>query len=445
MASPSTPLVQVGPFAVRRHLLLALTAWSVAAVVTLYVLAPPAAPGILVGCLLPPIVWCLVDAHPLRLIAAPATLPVGAWLAPLGFVAWMALSVLWSPDPRTGLAAVAWCAAVLAIVFTVTTLAPRVSADARSTMARAFVFAFAFSLCLLLWDALTDLSGRRLVMSLVLPLRPDNPDTVVRDGWVTFLPYYMLKKNVAVVMVLFWPALIIGVRYASGLWQKRALLFVVAFFAAVILISGHDSSRVALAVSGGLWILAVLRPTLADRAAAYLWLAATLAIVPLAVAAYQADLHKASFIQYSGRHRIVIWERTAENVLKAPIRGAGVAATRTIDETSSAGVERPLVAGTDIPDGVNVHSHNIFLQTWHELGAIGALLLAASGWPMLVWIRRRDERDRPYFHATFAAVATIASLSWSMLAAWFVATFGIVAIFAQLAALAIEDRTAAKR
>ncbi len=443
MTTVPTPRLTIGPFSIDRQRLLALTGLSVAAVIILYICAPPIAPGVVIACLVPPVIWTVADNKEALPLHLPGLVTDRIALFIVAFVVWMALSNLWSPNPRVGIATASWSFAVLAIVYAVTSLAPRVAADARTTMALAFVAAFSIGVVLLLWDALTDLSGRRLFMNLIPPLKSRSSDAVIRDGAVVALPMYLIKKNAAVVMMLFWPALLVAVRYATTAWQKRAVTGGVVLFALAILVSGHDTSRVALAASGAIWILATFKPRAAIRAAQAFWLIAALGVVPLAHAAYMADLHKAPYIQYSGRHRIVIWERTAENVLKAPIRGAGIAATRYIDEIQADRTEHALVPGTDIADGINIHSHNVFLQTWHELGAVGALLLAAAGLPLIGWIGRRATRDQPYLVATFATVATTASLSWSMIAAWFVATFGLVVIFAQLAALASED--AAKR
>lgn len=436
MITAQSPRVNIGKIGIGRDRLLGLTALGVGIVLILYICAPPVAPGVLVACLVPPLVWMAADQPRSLALHAPRD---SLTLCLLAFIAWMALSTLWSPNPRVGMVTACWSLAVLVIVYAVTSLAPRVAIDARTTMALAFVGAYAIGIVLLLWEALTDLSGRRLVMNLIPALKSRSADAVILDGSVVALPMYLIKKNAAVVMMLFWPALLIAVRYAATAWQKRAVVAAAALFALAILVSRHDTSRVALAASGAIWILATLKPRAAIRAAQSIWLVAALGIVPLAHAAYMADLHKAPYIQYSGRHRVVIWERTAESVIKAPVRGAGIAATRYIDEIQTARLARALVPGTDIADGMNIHSHNVFLQTWHELGAVGALLLAVAGLPLIGLIGRRATRDQPYLIAAFATAAATASLSWSMIAAWFVATFGLVVIFAQLAALASED------
>lgn len=436
--APQATNIMLGPLTVERRTLLALTAWVVMSAFLLYVAAPQTAPGILVSCLVAPVIWCHADGQPLTVPGQNGDHSQTNLMAALilAFIVWMLASLAWSPNRRIGLAATVWCFVIFAVTFVVTSLAPRVASDARQRMAIGLVLAVAIATVLVLWEARTNMSLRRLTMSLLPALRSRGDGTVVENDWVLFLPPYLIKKNVAVLMMMFWPALLISVRYADTSWRKRALTAAVAFFAFTIMLADHDTSKVALALSAGLFMIAQLDARLAQRTAIASWLLASLAVVPISIAAYSAELHKASFIQYSGRHRIFIWGQTAENVLKAPVLGLGLAATRYLDEQQPpSAATQP---GVEFPPGTNVHSHNVFLQTWHELGFVGAVLLALAGLPIISWIKRRHQADQPYLFAAFATVATMASLSWSLIAAWFAAAFGITFILAQFAALVAE-------
>lgn len=438
--APEATINLLGRLSLRRPRLLGLTAWAVLSAFLLYVSAPQIAPGLLVSCLVLPLLWCIADGKPIEVLVLPAhdrlqiALMGGSILA---YILWMLVSLKWSPNPRPGLAAVTWCLAAFAITVTVSSLAPRVAVDARNRIAIGVVAATLIATVLVLWEARTDMSLRRLIMSLLPPLKSRGDDTVIANGWVLILPSYLIKKNVAVLMMMFWPALLIAVRAAgTAPWRRHALAAAVALFVLTIMLADHDTSKLALAASAGLFTLALFNARLAGRTAVACWLVAALAIVPISLAAYAAGLHKAAFLQYSGRHRIFIWGQTAENVLKAPLLGKGIAATRYLDAQQPP--RPPTLPGIEFPPGTNVHSHNVFLQTWHELGLIGAVLLAIAGLPLIGWIRRRHEDDQPYLFATFATVAVIASLSWSLIAAWFAAAFGITFILAQLAALVAE-------
>ena len=75
----------------------------------------------------------------------------------------------------------------------------------------------------------------------------------------------------------------------------------------------------------------------------------------------------------------------------------------------------------------SIHSHSVYLQTWFELGLIGALLLSAFGLSIIGAIRRLAPRLQQYGLATFATAAAMASVSYGMWQAWFMASFGLCA------------------
>ncbi len=348
----------------------------------------------------------------------------------------MLLSNVWSPNPKNGIPSALWCLSAVLLTFLTLRNANQVANTTRLIIAKAFLIGCLVSLGLLLFEAITGMAARRWVMSLVPRLAPTLPGVETERGWITSVPFHLIKKNAAIAILIFWPALLIAVRLATSVVHRMAIAVATLLFVFALLIADHDTSKVALAFSAGFWGLAWLKPKTVKPAAIVLWCSATLAIVPLTLAAFHAELHKADYLKYSARHRITIWGYTADLVLRKPIIGAGVAATRYIDEQAS---EPNLVAGTDRPSGTNIHSHNAFLQTWHELGAVGAVLLCLAGISTINLIGRQSQSDQAYLFASFSTVAVTASLSWSLLAAWFIAAFSLTAIFAQLACQLSRD------
>lgn len=424
--------VAFGRLTIDRTKFLRVTTVATVSMVLLYASVPAMAPAILIGSCLTAITWTLADKLPLR---RPWQSAMAGCL--LAFILWMFVTLLWTPNVRAGFPAALNALLFAAAVITAGVLAPYVAADARRRVAIAFTLAAALATVLLFFEAFTGMALRRSVMSLVPPLRSTTPGTLVEHGWVTVLPTYLIKKNVAAVMLMAWPALLI----ARTLITTRATLATTAAFGLVFIVTinfaGHNSSKVALLASSGVFLLATFSRALAHRAAILVWAALSLAVVPLMLAAYHGELYRMPQIQYSGQHRIVIWGHTSHLVLAKPILGAGLAATRYLDETSRD--HRPLVAGTKIESGTNIHSHNIFLQTWHELGGVGAVLLFGLGLAVLSWIGRANTLAAPYLYATFAAVVTIASLSWSLIAIWFMASLCFVAVIGQMAAAFADD------
>ena len=70
------------------------------------------------------------------------------------------------------------------------------------------------------------------------------------------------------------------------------------------------------------------------------------------------------------------------------------------------------------------HAHNIYLQTWYELGVCGAALLSIFGLGILLRIGQLPERTFAFGLATFASGAMLASSSSGLWQLWFLAMFG---------------------
>ena len=77
---------------------------------------------------------------------------------------------------------------------------------------------------------------------------------------------------------------------------------------------------------------------------------------------------------------------------------------------------------------LSIHSHSIFMQTWLELGMVGAALLTLAGLSILGALRSLAPVLQPYAYATFASAAAMAASSYGMWQAWFMAAFALCAL-----------------
>jgi O-antigen ligase len=84
------------------------------------------------------------------------------------------------------------------------------------------------------------------------------------------------------------------------------------------------------------------------------------------------------------------------------------------------------------------HSHNFFLQTWLELGAVGAVLLMLVGLQVIRRLSELAHGIQPYAFATFASAATLMSASYGIWQAWLLALFGLTPILFAVGARALE-------
>jgi O-antigen ligase len=162
-----------------------------------------------------------------------------------------------------------------------------------------------------------------------------------------------------------------------------------------------------------------------------MWVALCLAIVPLAFLIGLTD--KVAEVQFSARQRVVIWKATASKAMSRPILGHGLASTQALAASSLQNKNAPLGDARNAEESLDVHAHNIFLQTWDETGGIGAFLLMLSGLPLLFWIWQAETATRPYLAATWAMGGTMSALSWSLIAPWFMAAFGMTIIWTRFA------------
>jgi O-antigen ligase len=163
------------------------------------------------------------------------------------------------------------------------------------------------------------------------------------------------------------------------------------------------------------------------------WVLACIGVLPAALLAHRFDLHNATWLEPSTRHRIIIWNFTAEQVLKRPLLGIGARSTYVLGpRLEKMGVPRS--PDERLPRTLSTHSHSIYLQTWFELGAIGATLLTLFGLAILQAIRALSIPLQRYGYATFVSAAILAASSYGMWQIWFIAMFGLGAVFFALGA-----------
>ena len=91
------------------------------------------------------------------------------------------------------------------------------------------------------------------------------------------------------------------------------------------------------------------------------------------------------------------------------------------------------------------HSHNEFLQTWYELGAVGAILLLAAGCAVILSIGRLSPAVQPFMLAQFAGFFVMAAFSWGMWQSWLMALPGLAALYAAMAGRFARGRVAGRR
>jgi hypothetical protein len=240
-----------------------------------------------------------------------------------------------------------------------------------------------------------------------------------------------LTRNMAPLVLYLWPA-VLGMR--GTLARSRATIaavLTVALAGAVVMLAWHETSKLAFLVGLATFGFAHLALALTGRILKIGWVLACLAVLPAALLAHRFDLHNATWLQSSAQHRIIIWNFTAEQVLKAPLLGVGARSTYALGPRLEQTIKS--APGEVYRRTLSVHSHSVYLQTWFELGLVGAALLTLLGLSMLQAIRALPSPLQPYAYATFASAAAMAASSYGLWQIWFLGIFGSCAAYFGLA------------
>ncbi len=418
----------------RMHLTIALIA---AAAMGVMLIAPRASPAVLAlqALAIGTAGGLAAGWSPLRRLALPALLL-------LAFCGWSALSTIWAADKaeainKSALLAVlvltaAWsCASVAAM-----------RADLLQRAARASLITAAAALVYLCLEEVTEHALKRLVFKTLPFTQPFGKQLAETDGDLQ-VAGYITNRNMAALVLTLWPLLLLARLHLDRALRAPAIALAVALAVMAITLSKHETSLIAVGLGGAILGVSWLWPRIGLGLLAAGWITATLLVVPIATwAAHGAKLHNASWLPNSARHRIVLWAYTAEQVWQRPLAGVGAASTKAVDARRGPRVDN--LPGTIYQWRSGPHPHNVYLQTWYELGAIGAGLLCAAGLAMIAMLARLPATAVPFGAAVMTAAAVTAAFSWGMWQAWFLAMFAAASVLMALAAglaRAVRDRT----
>jgi O-antigen ligase len=371
--------------------------------------------------------------------AVPRGGPVSWHLAV--FLGYAFASASWAFDPAISFMMISVGILVAASTLTLTQLLAEETRPNLLHMGEGVWIGLLVGLSYLLIELLSGQSIKLWVYN-ALGLRPEDLPHVEYYVWsggkLTFISPEDLTRNMAPVTLFLWPA----VMAAMGTLRRRSGLAVAAFTVllagAVIMLSRHESSKLAFiaALVAFAGALVAVRPT--GRLIATGWVFACLGVLPSALILHRLDLHNAEWLPGSARHRIIIWNYTAQQVLKAPWLGVGARTTYVMGPRLD---QQPVTHSDEaFKRTLSVHSHSIYLQTWFELGLFGATLLTLLGLSLLEAIRALARPLQPYAYATFVSAAAMAASSYGMWQGWFVAMFGIAAALFGLGAQLLAKR-----
>lgn len=355
-------------------------------------------------------------------------------------------SALWSAAPLQSLEVGAVFCGNVVLCWLIAHWMAAEPAPVVASLRRGILVGVVIGLGLLLVEVLSDQALRRFAFNAIPALRPEHMHYVdVKGDTITRIRFHQLNRHVAVAVLLLWPAVLLAAMRTQGVLRHALIAGLVAVTGAITLLSWHESSKLALIASIAAYGLARLAGRLASRVIAAGFVLMAVTVLPASIAAFQSGLHEATWIQETGRARLILWGTTAERVLEHPIIGIGAGAGRVLDDKVKD--TAPVLPGQPYALRTGPHQHNIYLQTWYELGAIGVFLLAIAGMAVLTALDRLGEREggryRPQLLAAFVAATCMAGVSYGLWQAWFQAAFGIAAVIV-LASFGSRDRERAQ-
>lgn len=417
MSTTPTPILD----RYRGQLLLLTAAWTASGVI-IYLLAPLAAPALILLSPVAPVAWCVTTK---RRLPQHKVSPVTLALVFAG--AYLSLNASWSLSPTMAHIALAmFFMFIVALYFTSGAL-QELDADILRAMAIGLYAGMVIGGAVMFFENFSLQWIRRTVMSLVPALRPKPRDMLLDGQWVVYLESYLINRNITAMIFLFWPAVFAVSLVAPPARRQHWWLAGLVPVVAAILGSKHATSKIAFLGAAATFAACHYWPAATRRVVAWGWVATIMLVVPVATLAYQSKLYLSPWLAQSAQHRIVIWGYTSSLIAASPLLGSGINTARALNDPD--GLDTPLAPGSEFRLTTNLHSHNGYLQAWYETGAVGALILLGIGLLVLSALTRAAIEVQPYLYATFVTCALLGGSSFSLWAPWFMASFAFAAGF----------------
>ena len=393
--------------------------WLLAATAVVFpfaaVLAPKGIAPLLaitaVGGLVGAIVQGSVPALPRRFVAGL-----------LAFVAFGALSAVWSLTPAQSL----WASVPLAGIFLsaglLIGLVARLDGDGRRKVQTAILIGGGIYLVLLVAEYAWDRPALRAALALVGT--PSSTETPLRIS----------NSNVAMLALYAWPwGLVLrhlfsrAIGFAAG-FGVLALLAVMLFMMKIV------TPLFAFVLGGAVFFLA--RRWRRGAAA----LVGTVLVVGMLGTPWipgmfpnpLVDGSKLEIFPDSAVHRIQIWQTTAAHILERPWIGHGLDTARSLYPRESQ-VKR-LIPHSDpnkmrgfTAEPIPLHPHNMILQIWLETGLVGALLVLAALLAVVraLHVSQLQKTERAAGYGFFVTALFIASISYGAWQAWWLSALAL--------------------
>ncbi len=267
-----------------------------------------------------------------------------------------------------------------------------------------------------------------------------------QNGRVVAADFGDLTRTVALLPLVIGPAILAAWHALAAPWRSIASVLLIAATALAVYAAGSESAKIALAIFLATGALAIASTVWTLRLLVVGWLAACLLMIPLVIGLHQLAPHRNAAIgealrDSSPEQRLTMWRDYATWSLERPLLGHGANHTyvwnRQINEAAPSAGGPPWKKRSD---QTWPHTHNMYLQAWYDLGAVGAVLFVGLGLAILLAIGRMPRQAQVAQLATFAAVAAFIPTSYGLWQPWLQGLFALIAICAVAAGVMVERR-----
>lgn len=361
------------------------------------------------------------DRERFNLFVHGLTRPARPVVVALIFAVFCCLTALWARDAKAALLGGLWLLGIVASGEVLRSSLARITPNATVLTAGWFVIGLVVGSFIMLEELLSGYAGFRWLLTHVFHegLHTGSMVELLSGKWVV-RTMSLANWSIAATNILMWPALLITAALLRGPVQKVVCVLLFVVIAAITFVSDHQTSQLGFIVSAIVFAVAVKFTEFARRAMLLGCLVAALVVVP---ASYAVDrewnLSSANWAQATLKERFTIWSNVAARVQEAPVLGIGGSNTTNLDTYA------------DLPAGSPVaphHPHDMILQVWFELGAVGAGLLILFLLTLFQAIGELDRQAQMFALAAVSVVFVESMATWSLWSLWFQAVVVVSAI-----------------
>ena len=247
---------------------------------------------------------------------------------------------------------------------------------------------------------------------------------IFQDQQEALFYFYMLDRGCALLSITAW--VVIGILLNEHKYFIATIFYSLIF--SVLLASDSLASFVAFAAAGLVFLLGRLVSIKILKLVSIFMIIGSLMMPVFAYLGNPSELaEKFTFLPYSAKHRLFIWNHIAKKSEDHLLLGIGINSSRMVSLTDS----ETTIYNNNQWSLLPLHPHNNVLQILFELGVVGLILFLALVYKTAAAIKKISKKHKNYAlvsYACFINYYVIGMISYSIWQSWWVCSGIWVAI-----------------